>query len=37
MFKRIKGKLYWIDVDGNPIGPLNPSTPTCGDYEENQP
>ncbi len=37
MFVKVKDKLYWKSVNGNLIGPLNASTPTCGDYQEGQP
>jgi hypothetical protein len=36
MFKKINGKLYWVDHECRLIGPLNPSTPTCGDNTDGE-
>lgn len=36
MFQKIDGKLFWIGHDGKPIGPLDPATPTCGDWKPGQ-
>ena len=34
MFIKIDGKLYWKAYDGELIGPLDASTPTCGDNDD---
>jgi hypothetical protein len=36
MFKKIKGKLYWVAHDGSLIGPLDPAVPTCGDNTDGE-
>lgn len=37
MFVKRDGKLFWKASDGSLIGPLDAGSPTCGDYQENQP
>ena len=36
MFKKIEGKLYWVGHDGELIGPLDASTPTCGENKDGE-
>lgn len=37
MFVKIKGRLFWRDVRGNLIGPLDASTPTCSEGNGSEP
>lgn len=30
-FFKVDGKLYYVDRNGEAIGPLDASTPTCGE------
>ena len=36
MLVKIDGELFWLDVNGHPIGPLNPERPTCGDNNDGE-
>ena len=36
MFKKIDGNLFWVAHDGALIGPLDASTPTCGENKDGE-